>query len=65
MGVSPYSVLVPLFALFGVAVVAPLWFNWIVPTSSQYAAHIEFLVTLVPVVLMVLLIASWLEPGVS
>lgn len=63
MALTPYNVWLPLFALGGFAVVAPITWGWILPELSTYDAHIQLLGSLVPVILMLLLGASWLDPG--
>lgn len=50
------------FALFGVAIVAPAWMYWIGEPTAGLPTHITFLVALVFPVMLLLLLGSWLQP---
>lgn len=62
MGVTPYNIWFPLFALFGVAIVVPVWQGWVFPEVRAYPLHIQLLMTSIPVFLVTLIGISWLEP---
>lgn len=63
MGLNPYNIWFPLFALIGVVLIIPATFNWVLPQFYGYPDHVVFLATLVPPFLVLFLGASWLEPG--
>lgn len=58
---NPYELFIPVFALFGVAVVAPAWMHFSVIQGAPI--HVQFLASLVLPALAALLAASWLQPG--
>jgi len=60
---NPYNFWVPLFAIFGVAIVAPAWTFFVSDRLSDLPAHIQFFGGLILPALGALLVASWLEPG--
>jgi len=52
-----------LFALFGVAIVAPAWMHYAGPGLTGVPPVVEWLVALMLPVLVMLVIASWVQPG--
>jgi hypothetical protein len=60
--VRPLNFWVPLFALVAIAVVGPPYLHFLGMLSSQ-PAHIQFLAGLTLPSLVILLGASWLQPG--
>lgn len=63
MGLNPYNIWFPLFAIMGVVVISPALYNWLLPMFYGMPQHVTFLATLVPIVLVLLIGASWLQPG--
>jgi asparagine N-glycosylation enzyme membrane subunit Stt3 len=53
---------VPLFAVFGIAAVAPAWVYFVGDRLSGLPTHIQFFAGLVLPALAALLLASWAEP---
>lgn len=51
----------PIFAIIGLAIVAPAWMHFM-NQVSDFPAHVTFLLGLVMPMLVLLLGASWLEP---
>lgn len=52
---------IPIFAIIGLAIVAPTWMHFM-GELGDFPAHVEFLLGLAMPVLVLLLGASWLEP---
>ena len=63
MGLNPYNIWFPLFALMGVVLIAPAVWNWLYPLFYNMPDHVTFLATLVLPLLVIFLGAGWLEPG--
>ena len=61
---KPVLIWAAVFALFGVAVVAPAWMHYL-GLFEQFPAHIQFLANLALPLLVALIGASWLQPGGS
>jgi len=59
--VNPLELFAPIFALFGLAVVAPAWMFWLGEMAS-FPTHIQLLASAVLPLLVLLFGASWLEP---
>lgn len=62
-GLSPYSIWFALFAIFGVVLMAPALYGWVLPQFYQYPDHVVFLATSVPVLLVIFIGVGWLQPG--
>jgi hypothetical protein len=56
---NPYELLIPVFALFGVAVVAPAWMYFV--SSLDAPIHVMFLTSMVLPTLAALMISSWIQ----
>lgn len=56
---NPYELFIPVFALFGVAVVAPAWMFFV--GGLEAPIHIMFLTSMVMPSMAALLIASWMQ----
>nr|ADE29189.1 hypothetical membrane protein [uncultured virus] len=54
---------IPLFALFGFAVVLPPWGHFISTYTSNLPIEGQFFAALVLPVLAALFVASWIDPG--
>lgn len=63
MGLNPYNIWFPLLALMGVVMIAPAMQNWLLPMFYTMPEHITFLATMVLPLLVLLIGASWLNPG--
>lgn len=63
MGLNPYNIWFPLFALMGVVMISPAVYNWLYPLYYDRPQHVIFLATMVLPLLVILIGASWLEPG--
>lgn len=63
MGLNPYNIWFPLLALAGVVMIAPAVYHWLYPMFGEHPEHVTFLATMVMPVLVMLIGASWLEPG--
>lgn len=50
------------FALFGLAIVAPGWMYWTGEPLAGLPTHVTFLVSLMLPVTVLLTLASWAEP---
>jgi hypothetical protein len=51
------------FALLGLAAVAPAWMYWTGEPLSGLPTHVTFLVSMVFPITILLTIASWVQPG--
>lgn len=58
----PWYLFFPLIAVVGLAITMPGWQHWLGQLSDA-PSHIQFLTALIPPMLVLLLGASWLEPG--
>jgi len=58
---NPYQLFLPIFATFGVAVVAPAWMHFV--DLQNVPIHVQFLASLILPLLVALILVSWLEPG--
>lgn len=63
VAMNAYNIWFALFALAGIVVVAPAMAWATGPAVDSLPIHSRFLVSLVPVILILMLGASWLEPG--
>lgn len=63
MGLNPYNFWFPIIALMGVVMIIPAMQNWVLPQFYDMPEHVTFLATLVLPLLVILIGASWLEPG--
>lgn len=63
MGLNPYNIWFPLFALMGFVLIAPATYNWLLPLFYDDPEHVTLLVTMVPPLLILFLGAGWLNPG--
>lgn len=63
MGLNPYNIWFPLFAIMGVVVIAPAVWDWLLPLFYDRPSHVTFLATMVFPLLVILIGAGWLEPG--
>ena len=61
---NAYEVWFALFALLGVAIVAPAWM-YFVETYLSTTPSVQFLATAMLPIMALLLAASWLQPGDS
>ena len=54
-----------IFALFGLAIVAPAWMWWTGPSGpiAGLPTHITFLVSLMLPLTILLTLSSWVQPG--
>jgi hypothetical protein len=57
----PSEIFLPVFALFGLAVVAPAWMFWL-GEFTDFPVHIQFLAGAILPIGVLLFAASWLEP---
>lgn len=60
---NPYNLWLPIFAIMGIAVVAPAWMYFSTTALSSLPVHVRFLGSMVLPFLAMLLGASWIEPG--
>lgn len=58
---NPVQIFLPILAIVGLAVVAPMWTHFL-GFFSNTPSHIQFLAGLVLPIVVLLLGASWLEP---
>lgn len=63
MGLNPYNIWFPLFALVGVVLIAPATYNWVLPMFYGMPEHVTWLATFVAPLLVLFIAAGWLEPG--
>lgn len=63
MGLNPYNIWFPLFALMGVVLIAPPVYHWLYPLLYDMPDHVTFLGTMVLPLLIIFIGAGWLEPG--
>lgn len=56
---NPYELFIPVFALFGVAVVAPAWMFFL--NDLRAPIHIKFLTSMVLPTLAALMVSSWMQ----
>lgn len=63
MGLNPYNIWFPLFALVGVVLIAPAVYYWLLPMFHDSPDHVTFLSTMVMPLLVLFILAGWLEPG--
>lgn len=54
---------VPLLALFGLGIVAPVWLYFVDSQLSGMPIHVKFFASLMLPALGVLFVSSWLDPG--
>lgn len=60
---NPYELWFGLFALFGMAVVAPAWIYFTGPPLDGLPLHIQFLTSALLPLTAAIMVASWLQPG--
>lgn len=60
---NPYELWFGIFALFGVAVMAPGWIYFVGPPLDGLPLRIQFLTGAVLPLTAAMLVSSWLQPG--
>lgn len=60
----PEHIFLPLLAIIGIAITAPGWTHFLGVLDGT-PSHVQFLASLILPILVLLLGASWLEPGGS
>lgn len=60
---NPLHFWFPIFALFGIVIVAPAWVHFAGPAADGLPLITQFLVALFMPIAILLTAASWLQPG--
>lgn len=65
MRLNAYNVWFAIFPVIGIAVVAPMLYDWVYPQLATHPPVFQFLGTLLFPLFIVLYLASWLDPGAT
>lgn len=60
---NPYNFWVPLLAMLGIGIVAPVWTFFVSDRLSSLPVYLQFFAGLMLPALTALMVASWVDPG--